>query len=233
MTRATVVLFPGTNCDHDIEHLYQNLLGHSVGTVWHRERELPPSDLVILPGGFSYGDYLRAGALAKVSPIMDPIRKFAENGGPVLGVCNGFQILCETGLLPGALLGNVGRRFLSRFVYLRIERSNAIFGSAYSRGAVLSCPVAHFDGNFFVTDEELERLAGEGQILARYCDPQGAVEPGNTQWNPNGSVGAVAGVCNRKGNVVGLMPHPERACEAVVGYVGLDSGRQFFDLAPQ
>lgn len=225
--RVSVIVFPGSNCDHDVEHVSQ-LVGHVCTPIWHKSRDLQRPDIVVVPGGFSYGDYLRTGALAKLSPIMDEVRAFAERGGPILGICNGFQILCEAGLLPGVLLKNRSLRFLSQFVHLRVERQDTFFTQAYASGSVLTCPIAHGDGNYFADPATLEMLEGEGQVIFRYSDPAGHVDAQSDVWNPNGSCGAIAGICNKKRNIVGMMPHPERAAEAVVGAQGGAVGRAVF-----
>lgn len=228
---VVVVVFPGSNCEHDVVHVYSRLLRQRVRTVWHREHELGRADLVILPGGFSYGDYLRTGALAKLSPIMRAVRDFAVEGGPVLGICNGFQILCEAQLLPGALLRNRGGAFLSRFVHLRVEHTTTPFTKGFRPAEVLTCPIAHGEGNYFADRETLQRIEGEGQVVLRYCDPEGRVDEKSELYNPNGSLRAIAGVCNEQGNVVGIMPHPERAAEALVGGIGGASGLTMFSAA--
>jgi phosphoribosylformylglycinamidine synthase len=209
-----VVVFPGSNCDHDAYHVISKVIGQPVDFVWHRDTSLEGYDCVVLPGGFSYGDYLRTGALASLSPIMRSVVEFAKGGGYVLGICNGFQILCETGLLPGALLRNAGLSFVCRHVNLRVERADTVFTRDYERGQVLSIPVAHGDGNYFCDAETLARLEGEGQVVFRYVDPYG--EPREAA-NPNGSVDNIAGIINREGNVLGMMPHPERASEDALG----------------
>lgn len=227
--RVSVVVFPGTNCDHDIDHLFSNILGASVQTIWHRSSDLEKPDLVVLPGGFSYGDYIRTGALAKVSPVMKEISAFAKSGGSVLGICNGFQILCEAGLLPGVLLQNAHMKFNSLFVNMKVERVKTPFTSHMKKGSVITCPVAHFDGNYFADAETVNRIEGEGQVVFRYCAADGSVDPSNRAWNINGSVNAIAGVSNEAGNVVGLMPHPERAVEALVGAHAGASGYSLFE----
>ncbi len=222
--RVSVVVFPGTNCDQDIEHVYGGLLGAETVKVWHRDSDLQKPDLVVLPGGFSYGDYLRTGALAKLSPVMDSIKSFAASGGRVLGICNGFQILCEAGLLPGVLLENVGRRFLSRFVHMKVESSRSFYTSHLKSGQVITCPIAHFQGNYFADPSTVATLEERGQIIFRYCGADGAVSHEDRDINVNGSVNSIAGVSNLEGNVVGLMPHPERAVEQLIGASGGDSG---------
>ncbi len=229
--RVAVVVFPGTNCDQDVLRVFGDLLKAEAFPVWHRDTDLQDADLVVLPGGFSYGDYLRTGALAKLSPVMQSVKDFAAKGGRVLGICNGFQILCEAGLLPGVLLENVGRRFLSQFVSLKVERSNNFFTSAVPLDKVITCPIAHFQGNYFADAETLAELEKNQQVVFRYSDRSGRVDAKDYSTNVNGSCNAIAGICNRAGNVVGLMPHPERAAEALVGYVGGDSGLAPFKAA--
>jgi len=224
-----VVVFPGTNCDQDVVHLYRKLKRFSVETVWHRDSELGGSpDLVIIPGGFSYGDYLRAGALSRVSPIMGEVKRFAEKGGRVIGICNGFQILCDCGLLPGALLQNIGMRFLSRFVSVRVESNLSPMTEGIEVGTVIRCPIAHFEGNYFIAPEDLESLEENNQVIFRYCSPEGTVNAADLDSNPNGSINAIAGVCNKNRNIVGLMPHPERSVEKLVGAEGAESGFKLF-----
>ncbi len=222
--KVGVVVFPGSNCDHDMEHAYGRLLGAKVSKIWHRDTSLGQVDLVVIPGGFSYGDYLRTGALASISPIMKAIKDFAAKGGPVIGICNGFQILCESQLLPGALLQNVNRKFISLFVNIKVDSQKSYFTKGVQVGTVISCPVAHGEGNYFASSEEIARLEGEGQVVFRYCDSSGLVNPSDLDSNPNGSINSIAGVTNPQGNVVGLMPHPERASEGLVGWIGGASG---------
>ncbi len=222
--RVSIVVFPGTNCDQDIEYVYGGLLGAKTTKVWHRDSDLQKPDLVVLPGGFSYGDYLRTGALAKLSPVMDSVRAFAERGGKVLGICNGFQILCEAGLLPGVLLENVGRRFLSRFVHIKVESPRSFYTQHTKVGSVITCPIAHFQGNYFADPETLKALEGNGQVVFRYCSPGGDVRSDDRSVNVNGSLHSIAGITNNGGNIVGLMPHPERAVEQLIGAVGGDTG---------
>lgn len=229
--RVAVVVFPGTNCDQDVLHVFGGLLKAEAYPVWHRDTDLQNADLVVLPGGFSYGDYLRTGALAKLSPVMESVKEFAGQGGKVLGICNGFQILCESGLLPGVLLENVGRRFLSQFVHIRADRSNAFFTSGMPDNKVITCPIAHFQGNYFADATTLAELEKNGQVVFRYCDVNGKVDAHDHSINVNGSCNAIAGISNKAGNVVGLMPHPERAAESLVGYVGGDSGLEPFKVA--
>jgi phosphoribosylformylglycinamidine synthase I len=209
-----VVIFPGSNCDHDAFHAFADVLHQPVDFIWHQSRDLSGFDAVVLPGGFSYGDYLRTGAIARFSPVMRAIEQFARSGGPVLGICNGFQILCEAGLLPGALMRNVGLRFICRDVHIRVETTATPFTSSASNGQVLRIPIAHADGNYVCDAATLDELERHGQIAFRYCTPNGALDPA---CNPNGSLAAIAGVSNRDHNIVGLMPHPERAVEADLG----------------
>lgn len=225
--RVTIILFPGSNCDHDVIHAYKAVLQSEVSVVWHRDTDLHRPDLVVLPGGFAYGDYLRTGALAKLSPVMMEVSKFAKCGGLVIGICNGFQILCEAGLLPGVLLQNVQRRFLSQFVNLRVERAGTPLTKALALGSVVTCPIAHFEGNFFAPPEMLERIEGDGHVVFRYCDEAGKVAAADLSINPNGSLNSIAGICSADGHVVGLMPHPERAIEQRVGSIGRATGLPF------
>ncbi len=212
--RVSVVLFPGSNCDHDAVHAAEVATGAEVRLVWHASTDLGSPDLVVLPGGFSYGDYLRCGALARFSPVMDAVRDFAGKGGPVLGICNGFQVLCEAGLLPGALLANAGQRFLCEDVFVRVETIRTPFTAELTKGDVLRLPIAHGDGNWRAEGATWDDVVTHDQVVFRYCRPSGERAP---DANPNGSLDDVAGVCNRARNVVGLMPHPERASEAILG----------------
>lgn len=211
-----IVVFPGSNCDQDCLSVIQNVFQCPVQTIWHKETTLPHVDVVILPGGFSYGDYLRPGAIAKVSPIMPAIVSFANKGGPVLGICNGFQILIEAGLLPGALMRNKGLKFLCQDVFLRLMNTGTPFTRKGSRTSGYAMPIAHMEGNYFIDSVGLKRLQDKGQVVFQYIDSQGRV---TDLGNPNGSVFGIAGICNEKGNVLGLMPHPERVCESVLGGV--------------
>jgi len=223
--KVGVIVFPGSNCDHDIEHVFGRVLGAKVTSLWHKNADIGKQDLLVVPGGFSYGDYLRTGALAKLSPVMSSLKKFARAGGPVIGICNGFQILCEAGLLPGVLLQNVSMRFISQFIHIRVEHRDTPFTSHLKVGSVLTCPIAHGDGNYYAADEDLNRIEGEGQVILRYTDAQGTARDSDRTINPNGSARSIAGICNQQRNIVGLMPHPERASEKLVGYIGSDSGR--------
>lgn len=210
-----VVVFPGSNCDHDAYHACKHVLGQDAVFLWHKEADLRDSDVIILPGGFSYGDYLRCGAIARFSPLMRQVVRFAAGGGTVIGICNGFQILLEAGLLPGVLLRNASLRFACRYVSLRVETAATRFTGLCSPGDVLAFPIAHGEGNYFADDETLRRLEGEGRVVFRYCDPRGAV---TADANPNGSQSNIAGIMNEAGNILGLMPHPERATDPVLGH---------------
>jgi len=213
-----VVQFPGSNDDRDLRFAMKTVLGAEASLLWHKDSELPSgTSAVLLPGGFSYGDYLRCGAMAKYSPVMAAVKRFADAGGPVLGICNGFQVLCESGLLPGALLRNRNLHFMCEFVHIRVERSAAPFTSRAAEGDVLRIPIKNGEGSYYAEPGELARLEKGGQVLVRYCEPGGAV---TEAANPNGSVANVAGIANERGNVFGLMPHPEHAVEARIG--GLD-----------
>ena len=209
-----VVVFPGSNCDHDAYHVVSKHVGQPVDFIWHQETDLSGFDAVIVPGGFSYGDYLRAGALARFSPVMKVVKHFAAEGKFVFGICNGFQILCEAGLLPGALMRNAGLHFICKHVNLKVENSNTPFTSEVAAGRVLSIPIAHADGNYTCDDETYDLLEENGQIVFRYCDENGEIVD---NANPNGSRSNIAGICNQNRNVLGMMPHPERACEELLG----------------
>ena len=210
-----VVQFPGSNDDRDMRFAIKTVLGCEAELVWHKQSELPGNTrAVVCPGGFSYGDYLRAGAMAKYSPIMAAVRRFADSGGPVLGVCNGFQVLCESGLLPGALVRNHGLHFVCDFVHVRVEQAAAPFTSRANRGDVLRLPVKHGEGAYTAAPELLERLEEGGQVMLRYCSPAGTLDD---SVNPNGSIANIAGIRNAAGNVMGLMPHPEHAVELAIG----------------
>jgi phosphoribosylformylglycinamidine synthase subunit PurQ / glutaminase len=218
--KCGVVVFPGSNCDHDVYHVLKHVLAQEVSFLWHGEERLRGSELVVLPGGFAYGDYLRAGSLAALSPVMAAVRRHAEAGGLVLGICNGFQILLEAGLLPGAMRRNRGLRFLCRDVHLKVERADLPFTRGYRRGQVVRMPIAHAEGNYEDTPEALDRLERARQVVFRYVSPAGELDE---EWNVNGSARAIAGVVNRAGNVLGMMPHPERCCEEILGNTdGLD-----------
>ncbi|HEK84963.1 MAG: phosphoribosylformylglycinamidine synthase subunit PurQ [Candidatus Saccharicenans sp.] len=217
-----VVVFPGSNCDYDTFHALQNVMGQETVFLWHKDHDLQRVDGVVLPGGFSYGDYLRSGAIARFSPIMAEVKKFAEAGGLVLGICNGFQILLEAGLLPGAMLRNKNLKFLCQHVHIRVENQKTAFTNAARKGQVLRIPIAHFDGNYYADPELLAELEKNKQIVFRYCNEKGQVTEGA---NVNGSVSNIAGIINREGNVLGLMPHPERASEKILGS---EDGRVIF-----
>lgn len=211
--RAVVVSFPGSNCDQDCLRAVEQV-GGEARYLWHRESELGSPDLVVIPGGFSYGDYLRPGAIARMSPVMESVRAFADAGGAVLGICNGFQILCEAGLLPGALLRNESLKFQSHDCHLRVETTGTRFTAGYRRGQVLRMPLAHADGNYHASPEVLAELEGEDRIVFRYVTPEGDLGEGS---NPNGSAHNIAGIVNAAGNVLGMMPHPDRAMEPLLG----------------
>ena len=212
--KFAVIVFPGSNCDHDAYHAVRDVLAQGAEFVWHKDTDLRGADVVILPGGFSHGDYLRTGAIARFSPVMTAVKAFAAAGGPVLGICNGFQILLEAGMLPGAMLRNRGLKFRCEHVHVRVEQTNTPFTSVCRPRQVLKIPIAHGEGNYFTTLEGLRRLEQNRQIVFRYVDAAGVV---TDEANPNGSVDSIAGICNETRNVVGLMPHPERACELSVG----------------
>ena len=225
--KVAVLVFPGSNCDRDCEYVIRHLLGQSVQFVWHKESNLKGFDLVIIPGGFSYGDYLRAGAIARFSPIMAEVDKFARGGGLVIGICNGFQILVETGLLPGALFRNQTLKFICQKVYLRVDQADTPFTSLYSASQVIQLPIAHGEGCYWADEVTLARLHQHRQIVFRYCTERGEA----TDFaNPNGSMENIAGICNRERNVLGMMPHPERQAEGILG--GQD-GRLIFESALQ
>jgi len=212
-----VVQFPGSNCDDDAYHAMGAVMGEPVEFIWHQSEQVSGFDAIILPGGFAYGDYLRTGAIARFSPVMRAVERFARAGGLVLGICNGFQILLEAGLLPGAMLRNKGLRFLCRQVHIRVENTDTPFTCAARRVRVLEIPIAHMEGNYFCDADTLAELERNRQIVFRYASPDGRVDERDRESNPNGSLAAIAGVCNRERNVVGLMPHPERAVEAPLG----------------
>lgn len=221
-----VVMFPGSNCDHDTYHVISKVIGQPVDFIWHRENTVGDCDAVILPGGFSYGDYLRTGAIARFSPVMGAVKEFAARGGLVVGICNGFQILCEAGLLPGALMRNKNLKFICGHINIRVEATDSPFTNRCQRGQVLSVPIAHGDGNYFCDDSTLNELNRENRIIFRYSDASGNV---TADSNPNGSLDNIAGICNRERNVLGLMPHPERASEQLLG--SSDGRIIFYSLA--
>lgn len=223
MARFGIVTFPGSNCDHDAYHAVKHVLGDDAEFVWHQRKDLDDLDVVILPGGFSYGDYLRSGAIARFSPVMEAVTAFANDGGYVLGVCNGFQVLCEAGLLPGTLARNESLRFVCKPTSVRVERTDTPFTSQYAPGSVLSLPVAHGEGRYVADDDTLAALATNNQVVFRYTDSEGRVDP---EANPNGSMQNIAGICNETRNVLGLMPHPERHVEMLLGS---DDGLPLFE----
>jgi len=217
-----VVQFPGSNCDFDAFHALQNVLKNPTVLLWHKDHDLQGVDCVVLPGGFSYGDYLRSGAIARFSPLMQEVKSFARKGGRVLGICNGFQILLELGLLPGAMIRNKDLKFLCQHVHIRIENEKTDFTRAGRKGQVLRIPIAHFDGNYYAPARVLKDMERHRQVVFRYCDAGGNI---TEEANVNGSLGNIAGIRNREGNVLGLMPHPERAAEALLGS---EDGRTIF-----
>jgi phosphoribosylformylglycinamidine synthase subunit PurQ / glutaminase len=213
--RAAVIVFPGINREHDMARTLKLVSGREPARVWHADTALPAgTDLAVIPGGFSYGDYLRCGAIAARAPIMDAVRAFAATGGLVLGVCNGFQILCESGLLPGVLMRNARLKFVCRDIYLRVERSATPFTRGYNAGQVIRVPVAHGEGNYVADADTIARIEAEGRVLFRYTSPDGTLAP---EWNLNGATNAIAGIINERGNVLGMMPHPENHVEAALG----------------
>lgn len=217
-----VIVFPGSNCDHDAYHVVSKHIGQPVDFVWHRQTNLDAYDALLIPGGFSYGDYLRAGALARFSPVMNAVKDFAAKGKPVFGICNGFQILCEAGLLPGALIRNKDLHFACRHVNVRVENVKTPYTSELDKGEVLSIPIAHAEGNYVCDDATFAELERENRIVFRYCNENGEI---TEESNPNGARDNIAGICNARGNVLGMMPHPERACEELLGS---NDGRDIF-----
>ena len=222
-----IVVFPGSNCDHDAYYAVGSVLGHNAAYLWHKDTDLKGADVVILPGGFAHGDYLRCGAMARFSPIMREVQAFAARGGPVLGICNGFQVLLEAGLLPGAMLRNRSLKFQCEQVHVRVEQIDTPFTAACRPGQVLQLPIAHGEGNYFAEPDDIARLEANRQVVFRYTTTAGVV---TDEANPNGSMAAIAGLCNEARNVVGLMPHPERACELVLGSA---DGRMIFESVVQ
>ncbi|MCR4288122.1 MAG: phosphoribosylformylglycinamidine synthase subunit PurQ [Deltaproteobacteria bacterium] len=212
--KFAIIVFPGSNCDHDCYHAVKHVMGHEAEYVWHKSTELKGFDCVILPGGFSYGDYLRTGAIARFSPVMNEVARFAERGGLVLGICNGFQILTEAGLLPGVLMRNNGLKFICKSLTLRVENTGTAFTNAYKERQVLNIPIAHADGLYYAGNDTIKALKDGNRIIFRYSTPEGVV---TEDANPNGSISNIAGIINEKGNVLGMMPHPERACEGLLG----------------
>ena len=224
--RTSVIVFPGSNCDRDVKTAIERITGRAPAMIWHGDHDVPASDLIVLPGGFSYGDYLRCGAMAAHSPVMRDVIAKAKAGTPVLGICNGFQILCESGLLPGVLMRNASLKFVCRDVHLKVERADTMFTSRYAKGEVIRVPVAHGDGNYFADAETLARLEGEGRVAFRYCDESGAV---TAAANPNGALATIAGIVSETGRILGMMPHPERLYEAALG--GSDGRGMFESIA--
>ena len=212
--KFAVIVFPGSNCDHDAYHAAKHVLGHDAEFIWHKDTSLKGADVVILPGGFSHGDYLRTGAIARFSPVMNAVSEFASKAGPLLGICNGFQVLCEAHLLPGALLRNRDLKFHCEHVCVRVEQTDTPFTATATRGQVLRLPIAHGEGNYYADPETIATLESSRRVVFRYCDAAGELSVAS---NPNGSLNAIAGVCSERRNVVGLMPHPERACESPLG----------------
>jgi phosphoribosylformylglycinamidine synthase I len=211
--KFAIGVFPGSNCDHDAYHATKHVLGQDAEFVWHKETDLKGADVVILPGGFAHGDYLRTGAIARFSPVMEPVKAFAETGNPVIGICNGFQVLLEAGLLPGAMLRNT-EKYKCEYVHARVEQTDTPFTNLCVKGQVLKIPIAHGEGNYYADPETIAGLEANRQVIFRYVSAKGDVD---AQSNPNGSLNNIAGICNPARNVVGLMPHPERACESALG----------------
>jgi phosphoribosylformylglycinamidine synthase len=221
--RFGIVVFPGSNCDHDAYHVVKHVLGEEARFVWHKDHDLGGVDCVILPGGFSYGDYLRSGAIARFSPVMDEVVAFAKRGGKVLGICNGFQIALEAGLLPGAMQRNRSLKFVCKDVFIHTENAHTAYTRRLAKGEVLRIPVAHAEGNYFLADDELKRLEDDEGVVFRYCEADGSI---TDACNPNGSRNNIAGIVNARGNVLGMMPHPERLSE---GILGGEDGRRIFE----
>jgi phosphoribosylformylglycinamidine synthase I len=221
-----VIVFPGSNCDHDSYHAAITATGQQAAFLWHESHNLENCDAIIVPGGFAYGDYLRTGAIAKFAPIMSEVKRFAASGGMVLGICNGFQILCEAGMLPGALMRNAGLKYVCKYVYLRVENADTQFTNACKRAEVLKIPIGHMDGNYYCDAETLKSLQQRKQVVLRYCTPDGQITP---EANPNGSLDNIAGICSEGGNVLGLMPHPDRCSETLLG--SADGSKIFKSMA--
>jgi phosphoribosylformylglycinamidine synthase I len=225
MLRASVIVFPGSNCDRDVKTAIERITGFPVKMVWHGDATVPASDLIVLPGGFSYGDYLRCGAMAAHSPIMRDVVEKARKGTPVLGICNGFQVLCESGLLPGVLMRNRSLHFICRDVFVKVETDKTFFTKCYRPGEVIRVPIAHAEGNYFADADTLDRLEGEGRVVFRYADADGVV---SDETCPNGAQRSIAGICDPTGRILGMMPHPERLYERMLGGTG---GRRLFESA--
>jgi phosphoribosylformylglycinamidine synthase len=223
MMKFGILVFPGSNCDHDCYHVIKHVLNCEAEFVWHKEKELKGFDVIIIPGGFSYGDYLRTGAIAKFSPVMKAVKKFAGKGGLIIGICNGFQILLEAGLLPGAMLRNRSLKFICKDIYIRVENANTPFTNKCADKKVLRIPIAHAEGSYFADSETLSSLNKNQQIIFRYSDKSGNI---TDLANPNGSAENIAGICNKEGNILGMMPHPERCAEAILGN---EDGRFIFE----
>jgi phosphoribosylformylglycinamidine synthase subunit PurQ / glutaminase len=223
MLKASVIVFPGSNCDRDVKTAIERVTGFAPKMVWHGDASVPPSDVIVLPGGFSYGDYLRCGAMAAHSPIMKDVVAKTKAGTPVLGICNGFQILCESGLLPGVLMRNASLHFICRDVFMRVENDHSFFTKCYRKGEVIKVPIAHGEGNYFADTSTLDKLEGEGRVAFRYSDKDGNADPKHC---PNGAQHNIAGIVNDTGRVLGMMPHPERLYDAILGGTG---GRRVFE----
>lgn len=221
--KVGVVVFPGSNCDHDTKRVFGEVLGHEAQFLWHKEADLKGSEAIVVPGGFAYGDYLRTGAIARFSPVMNSVVDFAGRGGRVLGICNGYQILQEAGLLDGAMLRNRDVKFLSQRVHVRVERTDTVATKGLTAGDVVAMPIAHGEGNLYLGDDAVKAIEAEGRAVFRYCDASGQV---TNEANVNGSINSIAGICNKGRNVVALMPHPERASEAILGS---DQGRRILE----
>jgi phosphoribosylformylglycinamidine synthase len=228
--RFGIVVFPGSNCEHDVYHVVKHVLRHEAQFLWHKDENFASVDCLVLPGGFAHGDYLRTGAMARFSPIMTAVRKYADRGGMVFGICNGFQVLAEAGLLPGALIRNANLKYICRDLHLRVERQDTAFTNRIKQGSVLKIPVGHGEGCYFAPDAVLQELEKKRQVVFRYCDDKGEIGKGGPgapdESNPNGSLHAIAGVCNERGNVLGMMPHPDRCAEEILGNA---EGRRIFD----
>lgn len=209
-----VVVFPGSNCDRDCFYVIQDVLKQPVEFIWHKQNQLNGFDCIVIPGGFSYGDYLRCGAIARFSPVMKPVIDFANKGGLVLGICNGFQVLLESGLLPGAMLRNRDLNFICKYVYIKIENNMTFFTNLYKKGDILKIPIAHYEGNYYINENDLKTLEENKQVVFHYCSREGDIKP---EANPNGALANIAGIINKEGNVLGMMPHPERCSENELG----------------
>ncbi len=218
-----VINFPGSNCEHDVYHMVSKVLGEPVQFIWHQSGSLADCDAIVVPGGFAYGDYLRTGAIARFSPVMESVRKFAAGGGLVIGICNGFQILLEAGLLPGAMLKNKGLKYVCQFLHIRVESDQTPYTSSLRKGEILYIPIGHMEGNYFADSRTLQELEANGQVIFRYCTVVGEITEAS---NPNGSLHNIAGICNAGRNVLGMMPHPERASEPLLGS---DDGIRIFE----